>query len=231
MVKNKKIIDICDISTYPKDLLMKFKSEKCNDNDIENNIEDYYSMIKDYNILCFHFTRLLSAKEVLDNGLKRFDKDETVERVIKEYKKMYKNDHECEIIKKEADIWISQYNNGEKDNSKQGQLCFVIGKNKKLSNYSSLYCMFGGELISNFTKKYEFHKKLMNIGESYCVSFKIPISYVKKYQRGTLLESIIKIMLSNYRNNKDNNLDGKLYNIDIRKDFIISVEKTNKTYM
>ena len=223
----KKIIDICNLDTYPKELVKVLKENASDD--------ECYKIIKDYYLLSFHFTRLCSKSDVENNGLKRFDINETLNHVMNVYNKIYDNEEECLKIKEAVNDYIKIYDSHNEDgtisNSRKNKLCFVSGCSKKLKEYEFFSELFGGELISNSTKKYGFHDKLINIGKPYCVMFYIPIKYINMTSKGNQISSLIEIMKNNYNCDKRKLFDGYLYNMDISNKLIwkiITIEELNK---
>lgn len=214
----KKVIDVCDLTTYPNHLIQAFEKKSTN--------EECLEIIKDDELLCFHYTRLYDKNIILKYGLKGFDKQETVNYVVGVYKKIYKNQEHCNMIRQVVAEHLKNYEvKDDKQiwNTKQGKLCFVAGKCKKTNEYVSYFCMFGGECISNATKKLSFHNELINIGKNYCVEFRLPVRYIKENQKGVLGDQLINIMRYNYIEKQYNYFEGYLYNKSIPKEYISKI--------
>lgn len=217
-MKKRKIIDVCNIDTYPKKLISSFEKNMSYD--------ECYKIISNYLLLSFHFTRLFLKDDVIQNGLKMFDINNTVNYVLDIYNKVYNNNEDCLKIKESIANYIKQFNTNDDGiifNSKQHKLCFISGRSKQLKDYEFFSYTFGGELISNATKIYEFHDKLISIGNPYCVKFFVPISYIKKTLKGYQIESLINIMKNNYKKKENKIFEGFLYGFDIDSHFIDEV--------
>lgn len=216
--KKNKVIDVCDLATYPNQLIQAFEKKSTN--------EECFEIIKNDELLCFHYTRLYDKNIVLKYGLKGFDKKETVNYVVEVYNKIYKNQEHCNMIRQVVAEHLKKYEvkDGKQIwNTKQGKLCFVAGKCKKTNEYASYFCMFGGECISNATKNLSFHNELINIGENCCVEFRLPVKYIKENQKNLLDDQLINIMRHNYIEKKHNCFEGYLYNKSIPKEYISKI--------
>lgn len=154
--------------------------------------------------------------------------DKTLRYVVNIYNKIYNNENEGNLISKVVEECLKNYYINDKEetwNTKINKLCFVAGMSDKTKEYSKYYSMFGGECISNATKNYVFHNKLINIGEKICIKFVIPITYLSQVKNGTQISSLMYIMKENYLKHKSNPFDGYLYDIVIEPKFIKSIDK------
>lgn len=214
-----EVIDVCNIKTYPSQLIDAFCKNESE--------ESIFKLIENHYLVCFHYTRLYDEKLIKQEGIKPFDKD-IIQYVIDVYQKEYNNNEECDLIKEAVNEHIKNYDYNDRGtikNTKLKKLCFVAGFSDKTKEYSKYYSMFGGECISNATKKYAFHDKLINIGENYCIKFIIPITYLSHVKSGTQINSLIYIMKENYFENKSKPFDGYLYEIAIEPRLIKSIDK------
>lgn len=214
-----KTIDVCDVKTYPKELINAFKN-----NETEKMC---FKIIEKEYLICFHYTRLYDKNIIKKEGLVPFNY-KTLQYVIDVYYELYNDENECHLIREAVEEHLKRYDIKEVKetwNTKLNKLCFVVGMSNKTKEYSRYYSMFGGECISNATKNYVFHDKLINIGENFCIKFIIPITYLRRFKSGTQISSLIYIMKENYFKNKSEPFDGYLYDIAIEPKFIKSVDK------
>lgn len=62
-----EVIDVCDIKTYPSQLIDAFCKNESE--------ESIFKLIENHYLVCFHYTRLYDEKLIKQEGIKPFDKD------------------------------------------------------------------------------------------------------------------------------------------------------------
>lgn len=207
------IIDIYDTSTYPEYLIRALNNK--------DSIDIIVELLKDDFLLCYHFTRLYEKDKILNEGLKKSNPYGMAKYVQETYKKVYGKKISIdlkEVLKKHLINYDNPINN--KDNTKIGRICFLIGTSKDLYMYKDYYNMFGGECIYNSLFEYEeLRNEIANIGNNYVIKFKLPIVYLKD------LERIVNKIECIYFMNDKTIIDDVIVEKEIDKKMIMEVKE------
>jgi len=204
-------IDIANINTYPKELIDAIYTKS----DIEIG-----KVLCNCNLLCFHFTRLISINDVKKKGIIKLNFDKYISYFYDVYKSRI-ND-ESNLEKFIHDLKDSSREFAERNN----RISFVVGYNQHVFNDYSYYSeFFGGEYIEMISRKYNnINLNLRQIGIPCVVKFIVPVKIIKK-QKFLNFDLLINRVKNNVLNNDNECMELYTYNYDIPATNILEINE------
>ncbi len=204
-------IDIANINTYPKELIDAIH----NKSDIEIG-----KVLYNCNLLCFHFTRLISINDIKNTGIIKLDFDKYISYFYDVYKSRINDEGNLDkFIHDLKDL-------SRKFAGRNNRISFVVGYNQHVFNDYSYYSeFFGGEYIEMISRKYNnINLNLRQIGTPYVIKFIVPVKIIKK-QNSLNFNSLIKRVKNNVLNNDNKCMELYTYNYDIPATDILGINK------
>lgn len=213
------LIDISDINTIPSDIeqiIMKFfslmsenviaviKNQKIEcDHDVRCAIEKYVApytaydfyqeliaLFNQYEIVCYHSTKILDKSIILRDGLKTNDWSTYSRNIINTFKKLNVKENNIveaiKVIKKQYDWKYPVFD-------REPQLCFYsdVGQlsNDTTAGYEQFCENIGGELARDALKidYSQIYRYLRENGEAILVKFKLPFIDIKSYDKDSIV--------------------------------------------
>lgn len=223
-------IDISDAKTYPPDavkiILSYFRrlpqtiTSKIQTNvirydiDVRCAIEDYVgpfkaaalyeeviSIFEQYELICYHSTKMLDKNMVLSEGLKTNEWDSYSEDIISTFKQLGLNEDDLilamECIKHQYDFKYSSIGMGS-------QICFYSDLDlidmEDSAGYEQFCENIGGETARWALKEQhpELYKYLKENGEAFIVKFKLPFSDMVDFDKECIVYQFIAYVAGMY---------------------------------
>lgn len=229
------LIDVSDVSTIPaeikqkiEDRLMSLRSSSVSkikacqlryDHDVTCAIDDYLgprvafdfydmlvSLFEQYEIICYHSTKVLNENFILSDGLKTNEWDVYRENMINILRQIGAKEKEIteavEVIKRKYD-WKYPLRDREP------QLCFYSDTSLLSEDMSAGYEQFceniGGELARDALKEEypDLYRYLRENGKAFLVKAKIPFSNIKSYNQDSIIFQFVAYFAGKYFWNYD----------------------------
>lgn len=205
-------LNVVDINTYPPELIDAVK------NKFYEKVED---ILLSCNLICYHFTRLISDEEIKKNGIKKLKIDEFVHYV--------KNNINA---KENIEGFINDVKNEIKNyNVRENRISFIAGLDERtFSEYEYYSTFFGGEFLEIISRKYpNINQCLREIGTPFIIKFIIPVNVIKF--QSELYEKLINRIMDNINNEKKECIELYTYNYDVPNENILSIREIKKGFI
>lgn len=171
---------------------------------------DFYQelilLFNQYQIVCYHSTKILDRNRLLSGGLKTNEWDTYSQNIADTLRKLGVGEGEVaqsiEVIKRHYDWKYPLYD-------REPQLCFYSDTGMLSEGMSAGYEKFceniGGELAQDALKTDypKLYKYLRENGEALLVKFKIPFSNIKEYNQDSIIFQFVAYFAGKYFWNYD----------------------------
>lgn len=224
------LIDASKINTIPVDIEQKImryfavlpesaiaviKKQKLEyDRDVLCAIEDYVAPYKAYNfyqelttlfeqyeMVCYHSTKILDKNMILQDGLKTNDWERYSRNIINTFKRLNVKDDD---IEKAIKVIRKQYNWKYPSHNSEPQLCFYsdlgLLSNDMSAGYEKFCENIGGELAQDALKDdySQIYRYLRENGDAILVKFKIPFIDIGSYNKDSIIYQFVAYFAEKY---------------------------------
>lgn len=196
-IKNTEIQYLNDVMCAIEDIYAPFGNVRFYD--------EMVSVFEKYDFVCFHSTRMLSRKNVLEKGL-LVNNWESYKDILKDVYE--RKGYGKEKIQKTLDIVNREYKRKYLGDREDSQLYFYSNLSMlegETASYDQFCENIGGELARWALKKQysDLYQPLKELGESFIVKFRLPFSRIASYQKDSIIYKFVLHYAGVYFGNKE----------------------------